>query len=221
MVGCKLIITLQLKVLYMENKNYQEDLQHIRKMMERSSRFISLNGLSGVFAGVFALLGAAYVYFLFLKQGVDYFNAEVRYVNSWLLLQMIQVAILVMVLAIGFAIYLTIQKSSRKGLSIWDSSTKNLLIHFSVPLFTGGIFCLALIYHQLFVFLGPSTLIFYGLALFSAGNYTFSDIKYLGLCEIVLGIASLFFLGYGLFFWAIGFGVMHIVYGLIMHKKYK
>jgi len=95
-----------------------------------------------------------------------------------------------------------------------------LLYNFAIPLGIGGLFCVGLLYHGLHGLLSPATLIFYGLALFNAGNYTFSDIKYLGLCEMALGIVSLFFLGYGLFFWAVGFGVLHIVYGLKMHKKY-
>jgi hypothetical protein len=67
----------------------------------------------------------------------------------------------------------------------------------------------------------PATLIFYGLALVNAERYTLTDIKYLGYCQIGLGLISLFFLGWGLVAWTFGFGVLHIVYGLIMHKKYK
>ena len=117
--------------------------------------------------------------------------------------------------------YFTIRKSKKNNLTIWDSTTKKLLVNFAIPLAIGGLFCAGLLYHHLHGLLAPTTLIFYGLALFNAGNYTYSDVKYLGLCEISLGIISVFFLGYGLFFWAIGFGILHIVYGIVMHKKYK
>lgn len=207
--------------LFMENKNYQEDLQHIRKMMEKSSRFISLSGISGVFAGLFALAGAIYVYFFFKKNGVDYFEGTVKYYEKDIITHLVIVAMVVMVLAISSGAYFTIKKSKAHHLQIWDATTKKLLYNFAIPLGIGGLFCAGLLYHGLHGLLSPATLIFYGLALFNAGNYTFSDIKYLGLCEMALGIVSLFFLGYGLFFWAIGFGVLHIVYGLIMHKKYK
>lgn len=205
----------------MENKNYQEDLQHIRNMMEKSSRFISLSGISGVFAGLFALTGDLYVYFLFEKKGVDYFDGTRNFYNIDIVQHLVLVAMVIMILAIVFGAYFTIKKSKANHLKIWDTTTKKLLFNFAVPLATGGLFCAGLLYYQLHVFLAPATLIFYGLALFNAGNYTYSDIKYLGLCEIVLGLFSLFFLGYGLFFWAIGFGVLHIVYGIIMHRKYK
>ena len=205
----------------MENKNYQEDLQHIRKMMEKSSRFISLSGISGVFAGLFALAGAIYVYFFFKKNGVDYFEGTVKYYEKDIITHLVIVAMFIMVLAISSGAYFTIKKSKAHHLQIWDATTKKLLYNFAIPLGIGSLFCAGLLYHGLHGLLSPATLIFYGLALFNAGNYTFSDIKYLGLCEMALGIVSLFFLGYGLFFWAIGFGVLHIVYGLIMHKKYK
>lgn len=206
--------------LFMENKNYQEDLQHIRKMMEKSSRFISLSGISGVFAGLFALAGAIYVYFFFKKNGVDYFEGTVKYYEKDFIVHLVIVAMFIMVLAISSGAYFTIKKSKAHHLQIWDATTKKLLYNFAIPLGIGGLFCVGLLYHGLHGLLSPATLIFYGLALFNAGNYTFSDIKYLGLCEMALGIVSLFFLGYGLFFWAVGFGVLHIVYGLIMHKKY-
>ena len=205
----------------MKNKNYQEDLLHIRKMMEKSSRVISLSGISGVFAGLFALAGAFYVYFLFQKNKIDYFDGTRNFYEVNLILHLVVVAMVVMFLAIVSGAYFTIRKSKKNNLPIWDNATKKLLINFAFPLAIGGIFCAALLYHHLHGLLAPVTLIFYGLALFNAGNYTFSDVKYLGLCEIILGIVSLFFLGYGLFFWAIGFGVLHIVYGIVMHKKYK
>lgn len=205
----------------MENKNYQEDLLHIRKMMEKSSRVISLSGISGIFAGLFALSGAFYVYFLFQKNNIDYFDGTRNFYEVNLILHLVVVAMVVMFLAIVSGAYFTIRKSKKNNLPIWDNATKKLLINFAFPLSIGGVFCSALLYHHLHGLLAPVTLIFYGLALLNAGNYTFSDVKYLGLCEIILGIVSLFFIGYGLFFWAIGFGVLHIVYGIVMHKKYR
>lgn len=96
-----------------------------------------------------------------------------------------------------------------------------MLFNLAVPLLAGGVFCLALLYHQIYGLVAPATLIFYGLALVNAEKYTFSDVKYLGFCELFLGFISLFYIGYGLVFWIIGFGILHILYGLIMFKKYK
>lgn len=205
----------------MESKNYHEDLSHIRSMMERSSRFISLSGLSGVFAGLAAITGAIYVYFAFQREGIDYFAGQRNIFSAGLVNELIVTGTVILLVAILSGYFFTASKSRKKGLKIWDATTKRLLITFAVPLVAGGVFCLALLYHHLFVFIAPATLIFYGLALVSAERYTLPDVKYLGYCQIALGLLSLFFLGWGLVTWTIGFGVLHVVYGLIMHKKYK
>lgn len=212
---------MQFKVLYMDSKNYHEDLSHIRSMMERSSRFISLSGLSGVVAGLAAIIGASYVYFVFKREGIDYFNGERNIFGPALTKELVLVGTLILLVALLSGYIFTADKSRKKGLKIWDATTRRLLITFAVPLVSGGIFCLALLYHHLFVFVAPATLIFYGLALVSAERYTLTDIKYLGYCQIILGFISLFILGWGLLFWTIGFGILHIVYGMIMHRKYK
>ncbi len=205
----------------MESKNYHEDLSHIRSMMEKSSRFISLSGLSGVFAGLAALIGAGYVYWLFKKNGINYFDGERNIFSKDLVQHLLLAGLIILVVAISSGYFFTAQKSKRAGLKIWDSTTKRLLLNFLIPLISGGIFCLAMLYHGMFVFIAPATLIFYGFALVNASKYTLTDVQFLGYLEIGLGLISLFFLGWGLLFWTIGFGVLHIVYGLVMHKKYK
>ncbi|WDF46852.1 hypothetical protein PQ459_18395 [Chryseobacterium sp. KACC 21268] len=204
----------------MESKNYQEELAHIRQMMERSSRFISLSGLSGVIAGIVALLGSVYVYFVFQREGIDYFDGERNIYGAALAKELFLVALVVLVLAISSGYIFTARKSKRKNLKIWDSITKKLLFNFAIPLAAGGIFCVALWYHHYFPLIAPAMLIFYGLALINAERYTLSDIKYLGICEVVLGLIALFWLGWGLVFWAIGFGFLHIFYGILMYRKY-
>lgn len=205
----------------MNSKNYHEDLSHIRQMMEKSSRFISLSGLSGVFAGLTALVGAVYVYFLFEKNSVNYFDGERNIYSHVLVIHLFWTALVTLVIAVSFGYIFTARKSKKKGLKIWDATTKRLLFNFAVPLFTGGVFCIAMQMYHMFVFIAPSMLIFYGLALVNASKYTLTDVQYLGYLEILLGLISLFFLGWGLVFWAIGFGVLHIVYGLVMYKKYE
>ena len=203
------------------NQKHQEDLAHIRSMMERSSRFISLSGLSGVFAGLSALIGGLYVYQLFKINGIDYFTDEHILLTGNLVSHLFFTGIVILVCAIVFGAFFTIRKSKKYDLPIWTSATKNMLINLAIPLVAGGIFCLALIYHGYFGLVAPTTLIFYGLAVVNAEKYTFSDIKYLGYLELILGGISLFYIGYGLVFWIIGFGILHIIYGLVAFKKYK
>jgi hypothetical protein len=203
------------------NEKLQEDLLHIRSMMERSSRFISLSGLSGVFAGLSALIGGLYVYQLFKANGIEYFDNNHQLYSTNLIEELILTAFIILFFALAFGIFFTVRKSKKLKLPIWTSATKNMLFNLAVPLVAGAIFCFALVYHQLFVLVAPSTLIFYGLALLNAEKYTYSDIKYLGFSELILGSIALFFLGYGLVFWILGFGILHIIYGLLLFKKYK
>ncbi len=207
-----------------------ENLSGIKELMERSSQFLSLSGLSGVFAGIFALLGASTVYFKYTV----FFNT--RYLNnlSFGRDQMMQgkslkefivfttvTGVIILTLAISSAIFFSYRKAKKSGNSLWDNSTKRLLINLFIPILAGGIFVLALVYHQIFYLIAPVTLIFYGFGLLGAGKYTLHDIRYLGLFEILLGLIASFFIGYGLLFWAIGFGFLHIIYGLVMYFKYE
>jgi hypothetical protein len=202
-------------------EKHQEDLVHIRSMMERSSRFISLSGLSGVFAGLSALLGGVYVYQLFKVNGIEYFEDNHQLYSTSLITELILTAFVILFFALAFGVFFTVRKSKKLNLPIWTSATKNMLFNLAIPLIAGAVFCFALVYHQMFILVAPSTLIFYGLALLNAEKYTYSDIKYLGFSEVILGSIALFFVGYGLVFWILGFGILHIFYGLLLFKKYK
>lgn len=203
-----------------EQKEHLQALTEIRSMMERSSRCISLSGLSGVFAGIFALIGA-YLAYEKLQSAYGYSTGmsgeDVKEVTIYFLA--IASSVLISSLLVGTI--LTIRNSKRKGIAVWDSSAKRLLINLGIPLVAGGLFCLVLLHHQIIGLVAPATLIFYGLALINASKYTFNDIRYLGILEIILGLAASFYIGYGLFFWAFGFGVLHIIYGAVMYFKYE
>ncbi|MCX2574827.1 hypothetical protein [Pedobacter sandarakinus] len=198
-------------------------LKDIRQMMDRSSRFISLSGLSGVFAGGIALIGA-----FFANQEIEKFFAKRGYsygVEGEMDLEfnLIKLGLIILVVALAGGVLFTYRKSQRNNLPIWDKTSKSLLINLMTPLFAGGLFIIALLLNHpnTVSIIAPSCLIFYGLALINASKYTFSDIKYLGYLEVILGLACMFFIGYGLMFWAFGFGVLHIIYGLLMYFKYE
>lgn len=201
----------------MKEKDLLDDLSSIKNIMERSTKFISLSGLSGVMAGVYALLGAAYAY-LVLQDAHDYNWRTGFYTNTVMLLFI--TALLVLVLSVSTGIWLTVRKARRKGLSVWNPVSKALLISGGIPLATGGCFVLILLDHHHFSIISAACLIFYGLALVSASQHTFGDVKWLGIFEILIGLAALAKPGYGFLLWVLGFGIMHILYGAIMHFKY-
>jgi len=209
-----------------KEKEQLDTLSEIRSLMERSSRFISLSGLSGIFSGIFALAGAVAAYY-YLKLGLtsnNYYEFAWRddqtfnpdFFNFFLI-----DGLLVLFASLATGIFLTVRNSKKQGIKIWDNTAKRLIFNLFIPLATGGFFCLVLLYHGLIGLVAPATLIFYGLALINASKYTLDDIRYLGICEIILGLIASLYIGYGLFFWAIGFGALHIIYGSVMYFKYE
>lgn len=207
----------------MEEKEIHDELASIRSLMERSSKFISLSGLSGILAGVYSLVAAVIAYLIIkdnpfdIKQ-VSFFEALGNAYH--ILISFALIALIVLILSITTAVILSKNKAKRKGQSIWGKTSQELFFHMTVPLLTGGIVIALFIYYENIAFIVPTMLIFYGLALVSASNFTFNMVKYLGLLEIALGLIAACFPGYGLLFWAIGFGVLHIIYGSMMYLKY-
>ncbi|MFN3378877.1 MAG: hypothetical protein ACK41O_05435 [Runella zeae] len=199
-----------------------ETLNEIRDLMQRSSKFLSLSGLSGISAGIVALIGATVAY-LRLKTDTLY-DEESALLADFTRRQMMEFVLLdgaiVLILAIGFGIFFTVRKAKKAGQPIWNSTSKRVVISLLIPLVTGGIFCLAMFYRGILWVSFPATLIFYGLALLNASKYTVRDLEYLGISEVVLGLFSLFLTGYNLLIWAFGFGVLHIIYGAVMYFKY-
>ena len=167
------------------NEHYLDDLKEIRSMMEKSSRFISLSGLSGISAGIIALVGA-FIASWYIKTHIE--NPSYT----------LQTVVMVRMEDVLF-----------------------LLLDAAIPLATGAIFCLILYTYNIFILIAPATLLFYGLALLNASKYTLAEVRYLGICEIVLGLAGMLIPGYSIILWAVGFGLLHIIYGAVMYYRYE
>ena len=199
-----------------EQQQSLQELHHIKQMMERSSRFISLSGLSGISAGVVALLGA-----WFAVQRISMYAHEKNIDYNTLVTQLIVIAVLVLAAAFVAAFIFTYLRSKKEGVSLWGATTNRLLTNLAIPLVAGGFFVLRIVQMDHVFLIAPACLLFYGLALVNASRYTLGEIRYLGYCELILGIINLWIPGYGLIFWAAGFGVLHIIYGIIMWRKYE
>jgi len=203
----------------MNQEKYIQDIKEIREMMDRSGRFISLSGISGVVAGIIALV-SAFIAYQYIYLDTDYYSFKVVYLSPETIKDIFLLALATLILSVGSVIILTHQTSKKKGQKLLNKHAKRVLINLAIPLVTGGLVCIILIYNGFMGVIAPLTLIFYGLALVNASKYTLDDIRSLGIVEIILGLIGLYFIGYGLIFWAVGFGVLHIVYGVIMRLKY-
>jgi len=216
-------LTLNLKVLSMKaTPNYEKDLADIRDMMERSSKFLSLSGWSGILAGILALLGTFVAYILFDYRSLPW-SQEIGLVGqtSTYWLPIVLLALSVLGLTLATVLYFSAQKAAKRGEKLWSPTSKRLLVHFAVPLCTGGLILLFVLSAGITGLLAPLSLLFYGLAIHAASPYTFSEMRYLGLIQIGLGLFGCYYLEYGLLLWATGFGLVHILYGLYLHYKYE
>ncbi|MGV3766635.1 MAG: hypothetical protein ACO1NW_10940 [Chitinophagaceae bacterium] len=202
-----------------DDQDYIREISEMRSLMEKSSRFLFLSGLSGIMAGVYALAGAAIIYGLFSFNPGTWEQEPV--LQSPALLQSAAVGFVVLLMAVGTAVLLSKRNAVKRGEKLWNSTAKRLVSHMGVPLLTGGLLLLILIGKGMIAFLAPFSLIFYGIALYNAGKYTYTELKSLGVIQIVLGLAGTCFVTYGLLCWAVGFGVAHIIYGAYMHYRYE
>jgi len=199
----------------MSSEDYLNDISEIKHLMNKSSRFISLSGLSGVLAGIYALIGAAYAYWLVTSNRPGYLTLN----GNVFKLVMIDL-FLVVFLVVVTGILLTTRKAKKESIPTWNNNSKRLIINFLIPIITGVLYTIIILEQQKYGQTAALMLIFYGLGLVNASKYTIGDIKYLGYIEIILGLTCVYFPGYGFWIWVIGFGFMHIIYGIYMHFKY-
>ncbi len=200
----------------MSEKDYLKDISEIKNLMNKSSRFISLSGLSGIFAGGYAIVGAIIAYFYIFPETGDYLT-----LHSWNFKMLLILLLSVLGLSILTAYLLTTIKAKKNKEKIWDATTRRLLLNFMIPLVTGGIYILIKLNSQHYGLTASLMLIFYGLALVNASKYTVGNVKFLGYGQIILGLICAALPGYGFWFWLIGFGIFHIIYGSGMYLQEK
>jgi hypothetical protein len=210
----------------MENKlDYSDDIKIIKKIMEESSRFLSLSGLSGLFAGFLAILGGSIAHFGILRSKSLFFDENlsgfsIQEINS-LKIKLITDALLVLILALAGSLYFSYRKAHRKGYKIWTPVSRRLLLNLIIPLIAGAFFIMIFYLESQWQLIVPAMLIFYGLALIGAGKFTYNEVFCLGLAELLTGFSAAIFQGSAIFFWILGFGFFNLAYGLIMYRKYE
>jgi len=214
--------------IYLMNKQEEQlnAIKDIRTLMERSSRFLPLSGIAGVIIGMlaFACIISAYLYLGIALTQPGYYDLVQKgngEINVSVLTFLLADFGIVLIASLFTGIVMSMRKAKKQGLIIWDASAKRMLSNFFIPLFTGGLFCLILLYHHQIALIVPATLIFYGLSLLNASKYTINDIRYLGILIVATGLLASLFIDYGLLLWAFGFGVLHIVYGITIYFKYE
>lgn len=216
----------------MNEINHPSDtLQDIKQMMERSSRFISLSGLSGIAAGICALIGAWFAYNELNARYVqrtedDFFHVphatiDVTSISGLIQDKLFIIAVITFTAALLSAFVFTYLRSKKNNIPLWGSTARRLLMNVAIPMLSGGVFLFAMLQYNVYVLIAPGCLLFYGLALVNASKYTLGEVRYLGYGLLLLAFLNIIFVGQGLIFWSLGFGVLHIIYGIVMWWKYE
>ena len=211
-----------------EQQQSLQDIQQIKQMMERSSRFISLSGLSGIAAGACALAGAYFANNIIMDSGgpsgykaIAAKTIVTESVIDFFGHRLFQIALLTFFAALFSSFLFTYLRSKKNKVPMWGYTSKRLLVNVAVPMIAGGIYLYRQMQFGNFGLIAPGCLIFYGLALVNDSKYTLGEIRYLGYCQVLLGIINCWFVGYGVYFWAAGFGLLHIIYGIVMWYRYE
>jgi len=208
-----------------QSDQHLEDIKVIKKIMEESSRFLSLSGLSGIIAGLLAIAGAVVANLIISRTPLAEEWYSVPFVGEaagtrTILLLLTDMAV-VLVFSLAAAVFFSSRKARKSGHNAWTPVTRRMLASLLLPLVTGGLFILITLSRVPANVTIASTLIFYGLAVISAGKFTFGEIHWLGVLEVVAGLICLLLPQWSVFIWAAGFGIIHIGYGLFMHLRYK
>jgi hypothetical protein len=180
-----------------------------------------LSGISGIVVGLTGLAAAVLMRWYLDYQNVDFFDPTGGKIPANTQTMLVFIASGAFIIALGLSVVSSVYRAKKAGQSAWTASSKQLLFHLFVPLAAGGIFCVALLDYQLAYLIAPSLLIFYGLALLNASKFTLREVKSLGLAEIVIGLGALFWPELGLYLWALGFGVLHVLNGVLMYYRYE
>ncbi|MBS7332262.1 hypothetical protein [Faecalibacter bovis] len=199
------------------NENPLDSLNEIKSMMQKSSKFTSISGWSGVWVGFIGLLSAAIAYFIILESKMQLYSLQPDDKRD---LYLVLLALITLILALVGGFYFMIKKSSKDNITFINPTTKRILKRFLFVLIIGGFLCLALYKHLSFVYIAPTTLLFYGMALLNVERDTVTEIRYLAYTEIFLGLLAFIFIANGLAFWSVGFGLVHIIFGAWMVRKY-
>ncbi|MFS0490960.1 hypothetical protein [Leadbetterella byssophila] len=184
----------------------QDVLKDIRSIMERSTRFHALSGESGIWVGVLALLFSVYrVYRWGLKVDTADGAAE---------------AVLLLILSVTAGYLWAKKRAMAVKQSLWSASSKAMIKALAVPLLVGGFLVISFMSLDLYGLVVPMFLIFYGLGLYAASTYTFKELQLVGILFLLLGMVSFWVPEYGVVFFGLGFGLLHIGYGFIIKSTY-
>jgi len=202
-------------------KKPEEELAEIKSMMERSTRFLSLSGLSGFLAGVYALAAAGLAWYWIYYPNSAWTKSAHGLSFRELLNQLLLLSLATLIASVSTAYFLSKKKEIATNQPFWTPASKRFLLSLFLPVALGGFFCFALLHEHAFSLIPAAMLLFYGIGLVQSAQFTLGEIKNLGFSQLVLGLIAAFFPEFGLLCWALGFGFFHLIYGTLMYYRHE
>jgi hypothetical protein len=179
-----------------------DNLRFIRDTMERAASFTAVPGWGGVAIGVTALVA-----------GVIAFGRPLH--------MQFQVWLVEAVVALALACWTVRAKSVRLSLSLQSKAARRAFLSFAPPLVAGAILSGALYQANVLNIVPGLWLLLYGAAVVTGGAFSVRIVPVMGLCFMFLGAADLLAPpAWGDVFLMMGFGMTHIVFGLVIARRY-
>jgi hypothetical protein len=182
-----------------------DNIRFIRDAMERAGSFTSIPGWGGVGVGITAIVTAVIAQ-QFLGKSLRLWLA------TWL-------AEAVVAAIIGFGT-MTL-KARRSEAPFMSGAAKRFFISYFAPLVAGAVITFALVRVEAYAAIPATWLLLYGTAFVSSGAFSIRVIPVMGIAFMLFGVLSAFVpLNASNVILGIGFGGLHIIFGLIIARSY-
>lgn len=180
-----------------------DNLTFIRQTMERATAFTAVPGWGGVGMGILALVAAAVAHTRL---------TPAEWLGTWL-------ATAIVALTLGG--WSMAAKARRAGTAVFSYSGRRFVLSYVPPLLVGALLTGALVRAGLFEALPGAWLLLYGTGVVTGGAFSVRVVPLMGLCFMALGVLALFGpAAWGNALMAAGFGGLHILFGLIIARRY-
>lgn len=180
-----------------------DNLRFIRETMERSTHFTAVPGYGGILMGVTATAAA-------------YIAIQQPYARNWLIVWITEAF-----LAFAIGLLAMWQKSKIAGESMFSAPARKFAFSFAPPLVAGIAITLGLWRYDHYEVMAPAWMLLYGTAVVTGGAFSVKIVPVMGWFFIAMGAAAFALpAAYGNYLMAASFGLLHIVFGAIIARRY-
>jgi len=180
-----------------------DNLQFIRDTMERSTHFTAVPGYGAILMGATAIAAA-------------YISSTQTYLWDRLIVWIAEAF-----LAFAIGLLAMWQKSKLANTSLTSAPAKKFAMSFLPPLVCGIAITLGLWHYSNYEVMMPVWIMLYGAAVATGGAFSVRIVPVMGWCFIALGAVTFFLpAGYANIMMGLSFGLLHIVGGFIIARRY-